>query len=170
MEIFSALYNRRSIRRYKNKTIEDELLNKIIEFGMYAPSAVNKQPWHFIIFNNNDPKNKKIIDVHPNSKMINSASKNILVCMDKELAHSPEYGYQDCSAAIQNILLAAHSIGLGTCWIGIFPREERITVLKEAFELPGNILPFGIVAVGYPDEEKSIPERFNPERIHYGKW
>jgi nitroreductase len=169
MKLFESLFNRRSIRNYTSEKIHNAELEKIIEAGMYAPSAVNKQPWHFVIFRDKSTINA-IIEVHPNSKMLNQASAGILICFDKKLEHDNGYGPIDCSAATQNMLLAAHELGFGTCWIGIYPREKRVSTLHNLFNLPEHVIPFAVVSVGYPNEVKQKPERFKKERIHFEKW
>lgn len=169
MELYEGLISRRSIRKYQPKDVEYEKLEKIIRAGMYAPSAVNKQPWHFIIFKNQETKNK-IAEIHPNGSMIKEASSGILICFDENLQHDQGYGPIDCAAATQNMLLAAHSLGLGAVWIGIYPRQNRIDAMKEIFNLPDNIHAFSIVAVGYPAENKETPDRYKKERIHFEKW
>jgi nitroreductase len=169
MDVIEAILTRRSIRKYTGQTVTDEQLEILLKAAMYAPSAVNKQPWHFIIFRNKSVA-KKIAEFHPNSYMLKKASLGILVCFDEKLQHDYGYGELDCSAATQNILLAAHGIGLGAVWIGIIPRENRVTSVKKVFDLPVNIIPFALVAVGYPNEIKSSPERYKKDRIHYEKW
>ena len=169
MELYDAILNRRSIRRYTNEKVSIETLEKIIEYGMFAPSAVNKQPWHFIVFKNINTINQ-IIEVHPNAEMLKQASAGILICFDKNLQHDEGYGPIDCSAAMQNMLLAAHGFGLGACWIGIYPRKNRIIALHKVFELPEHVIPFAVISVGYPNEEKIKPKRFKKERIHQEKW
>jgi nitroreductase len=169
MELFEAIFNRRSIRKYTPKSIPDETIEKIIEAGMYAPSAVNKQPWHFIVF-----RNKVIIDniiaIHPNSSMLKYADAGILICYDKLLQHDEGYGAVDCSAATQNMLLAAHGLGLGSCWVGIYPRQSRIEGLHNFFSLPEHVVPFAVISLGYTNEVKARPQRFIKNRIHYEKW
>lgn len=169
MEVYEALLSRRSIRRYSDRKIEKKIVDKIIYAGMHAPSAVNKQPWHFIIFEDKETC-RKVTEVHKSSTMLLSSAINILVCYDETLQHDEGYGLLDCSAATQNILLAAHGMGIGSCWIGIYPRENRMAALEQLFKLPKHIKPFSIISLGYPDEEKAIPERFKPERIHREKW
>lgn len=169
MDIFEALVTRRSIRKYKNKPVSDIDLKKIISCGMHAPSAVNKQPWHFIIFRD-QRITEKLIQVHPNANMLLGANAGILVCYDTQLQHDEGFGPIDCSAATQNILLAAHGLNLGACWIGIYPRQERMNTLQEAFNLPEHVIPFSVISVGYPDEVKRQPERFNKDRIHFEGW
>jgi len=169
MDVLEAIYTRRSIRRYSDMKIDNETVNKILKAAMYAPSAVNKQPWHFIIFQDRETCDA-IMNIHKSSEMLAEAQKAIVVCYDENLQHDEGYGVIDCSAATQNILLAAHALGLGACWIGICPRQNRIQSLKQVFNLPENIIPFSVVALGYSAEEKRQPERFRQERIHYEKW
>ena len=163
------ILTRRSIRKYKDDPIEEEMLNEILKAAQYAPSAVNKQPWHFIVI---DEKAifQKIMEIHPNSRMLSTANKAILVCGDEKLQHGEGYWIADCGAATQNILLAAHSMGLGSCWIGVYPREQRMKDIASLFELPGHVKPFAIVSLGYPDEQKTLPERFDKTRIFNNKW
>ena len=169
MDVFEAIFTRRSIRRYSEKEIKSETVDKIIQAGMYAPSAVNKQPWHFIVFDNPDTK-KEIMEIHRSSLMLADAKKAILVCFDENLQHDNGYGLLDCSAATQNMLLAAHALGLGSCWVGIYPRQARMEGLKKIFRLPENIIPFAVISLGYPAESKETPDRIKPERIHFESW
>lgn len=169
MELFETIYTRRSIRRYSQKKIENNLVDKIIYAGMYAPSAVNKQPWHFIVFENTETR-KDIIRIHPNASMLLEADKGILVCYDEHLQHDEGYGAVDCSAAVQNMLLAAHDLELGACWIGVYPRRERIHQLKKIFILPDHIVPFALISLGYPAEIKTSPDRIKPDRIRKEHW
>jgi nitroreductase len=170
MNGIDIILSRRSIRKYKKGIeVSDNQLQEILKAAMYAPSAVNKQPWHFIVFTETEKINA-IVELHPGSAMMQSASKNILVCWDETLEHDKGYGILDCSAAVQNMLLAAHSMNLGACWIGIHPREKRMEEVARLFNLPEHIKPLAIVSLGYSDEEKRIPERFKPERIHFEKW
>lgn len=167
--ILENILTRRSIRKYKKEDIPKKDIEVVLKAGMYAPSAVNKQPWHFIV-SGDKQLFEEIISVHPNAFMLRGANKAIVVCGDLNLVHAEGYLTLDCSAAIQNILLAAHSMGIGACWIGIHPRKERVEKLKQLFDLPKHIYPVAMIAMGYPDENKHVPERFKPERIHYEKW
>lgn len=169
MELYDAILTRRSIRRYSETAIREETVDKILRAGMYAPSAVNKQPWHFIVFS--DPERiEQIIAVHPNAGMLRQAPLGILVCFDEKLQHDDGYGIVDCAAATQNMLLAAHDLGLGACWIGIFPRKQRMETLHSLFQLPPHVQAFAIVSLGEPAESKKQPERYLPERIHRETW
>lgn len=141
----------------------------MLKAAMYAPSAVNKQPWHFIVFRDQHTI-QQIVDVHPNASMLLRAGLGILVCWDENQQHDKGYGPLDCSAATQNMLLAAYAQGLGAVWIGIYPRQQRMEAVHKAFHLPDHIKGFSIVAVGYPAEEKPAPDRFNRSKIHQEKW
>lgn len=169
MEIFDALFNRRSIRKYTRQEIDKESIIKIIEAGMYAPSAANKQPWHFIVFKEQSTI-QSIIDVHPNAAMLKGAAAGILVCFDEKLQHDDGYGVIDCSAATQNMLLAAHGMGIGACWVGIYPRNNRVETLGKLFKLPEHVVPFSVISLGYPGSTPNKPERLKPERINYESW
>lgn len=169
MDVFEAIFNRRSIRKYTSDTVSDEQLEKIIEAGMYAPSAVNTKPWHFIIFRNKRTI-ESIIEVHQHAHMLKDASAGILICYDTQLQHDEGYGPVDCSAATQTMLLAAHALGLGACWVGVYPRQNRIDALHKLFELPEHVVPFAVISVGFPAEERRRPERFLKDRIRKESW
>jgi nitroreductase len=164
MDLFEGILKRRSIRKYKEKEIEEEILKKIIEAGMYAPSSSNKRPWFFILIKNKEIL-KKIADFHPYGKMLYQAPCAILVCGNKNLQNLEGYLALDCAAATQNILLSALSFGIGSCWIAVYPREERINFIKNLLNLEKNLLPISLVSLGYPAEEKEKPERFEEEKL-----
>ena len=101
-----------------------------------------------------------------------AASLCLTVCADLEAAHDQQLSYalQDCSAATENVLLAVHALGLGACWLGIHPREDKIRNVKEILGLPTQVMPMACISIGYPGEEKSSRTRFNPEYVHWEKW
>lgn len=169
MNTLEGIFTRRSIRKYTDKEITSDQVEMIIKAGMYAPSASNQQPWHFIVINDRKILNK-IAEVHPYAKMLTQAQLAILVCGDENLELSKGYWVVDCSASTQNMLLAVHELGLGAVWLGIHPREERKNEIRKIFNLPVNIQPMSLISIGYPAEEKEMPERFKPERIHYNAW
>lgn len=136
---------------------------------MYAPSARNCQPWHFIVLNQLAVF-KQIMEFHPYASPLKEASHAILICGDEKLHNDDGYYVVDCGAATQNILLSAHALGIGSCWIGVHPRTERVNEFKELLHLPEHIQPFALVSLGYPHEEKKHPERFKPERVHTNRW
>jgi nitroreductase len=169
MELFDTILTRRSIRKYTSQKIKPDLVDKIIKAGMYAPSAVNKQPWHFIVFEDRKTM-QEIMNVHQSSAMLAEAQTAILVCYDEHMQHDEGYGAVDCSNATQNMLLAAHALGLGACWVGIYPRLKRMEALHSIFGLPQHVKAFAVIALGYPAEKKNMAERFKPERVRFEKW
>ncbi len=169
MDVLEAIFTRRSIRKYVDIDISKEIVDKLIEAAMYAPSARNLQPWHFVVVNNKETL-LGLSKAHPYGSMLKTAKLAILVCGDIEIEKMEDYIVQDCSASTQNILLAAHALGLGAVWLGVHPREQRINNISKVLELPQNIIPVSLISIGYPAEEKQKPRRVIPERIHFNKW
>lgn len=165
-----AILKRRSIRKYTNQPVPEEVVIQLLEAAMAAPSAGNEQPWQFIVITEREILDK-IPSIHPYSHMIKEAPLAILVCADMTLnKYDVDYWIQDCSAATQNILLAAAANGLGTVWLGVYPRKERVEGLSKLFSLPEHIIPFSLIPVGYPGEEKPAISRYKEDRVHYNKW
>jgi nitroreductase len=169
METFRAITTRRSIRKFTSQEVPEELVDKILRAAMQAPSARNYQPWQFVVVDDRKTLDK-IPLVHPYAEMVYQATLAILVCGDLNLEQSVEYCAINCSAATQNILLAAHDLGLGAVWLGVFPREKRIRGLKKILNIPEDIVPISLVACGYPAEKIGFEDRFKKERIHHNKW
>jgi len=170
MELYEGLLTRRSVRKYTGEKIEEESILEIVKAGMYAPSANNRRPWHFIIIDDREIL-RKITEVHPYAAMLSQASHAIAVCGDDTLQNGVDYYKLDCSAATQNILLAAHSMGYGAVWLAVEPREERIKPISVILELPSHIHPVSLVSIGVRvDSSVSIPERFEPSKIRMNKW
>lgn len=161
------LLDRRSVRRYKTDAIPAAVLDEIIRTAMFAPSANNRQPWHFLLVDDR-PALNRIMELHPYASMLRQAPAAVVVCGDLDI--SADYWMVDCSAATMNLLLAAKARGIGSCWCGIYPREERMNAFSEAFSIPDGIRPFALVALGYADEEKPRPDRFKPDRVHHNHW
>ena len=169
MDILEGILTRRSIRKYTDEVIPQSKIEELVKYGMYAPSARNCQPWHYVLMNDREMF-LKVEEFHPHARMLKHAQWGIVVCGDVESAHTPEYMPVDCAAATQNILLAAHAMGYGAVWLGIYPRPDRITALNELLGLPPHIQAFSLISVGCPAQEIPQPERFKPERIHINKW
>jgi nitroreductase len=169
METLEAIKTRRSIRKFTSKKISDDILRKIIEAGMYAPSARDTQSWHFIVIDERRILNE-LPHLHPYAEMMYEAQHAILICGDLNLENLVEYNGVNCSAATQNMMLAAHDLGVGSVWLGIYPRTERMEPLTKLFELPEHIVPMMLIALGYPNESPKTPERFKQERIHTNRW
>ena len=169
MEQMKLFFDRRSIRRFTHQRIESEIIEQLLKAAMYAPSAVNRQPWHFIVVESREVMDR-IMEMHPNAGMLRSASHAIVVCGDETLQHDDGYWVVDCGAATQNLLLAAHVLSLGACWVGLHPREGRKASVSAMMELPGNVKPFALVALGYPAERKPRPDRFHPGKVKLDHW
>ncbi|MGD9950154.1 MAG: nitroreductase family protein [Desulfobulbus sp.] len=169
MELFEALHTRRSIRKYLEREIPDEIVEKILAAAMMAPSAGDERPWQFILVTD-DEKKKRIKAAHPYAGMIQTAPLAILICGDLAKEKYEGFWPQDCSAAMQNLLLAAHATGLGAVWTGIYPLEDRTEKFKEIFNLPEHIIPFGLAVMGWPDQHPKTQDRFDPKRIHVNTW
>ena len=169
MNTLEAIISRRSIRKFEEKPVPQEMVDELLKSAMYAPSAKNYRTWHFLVINERT-KLDELSDLHPSAKMLKTATLAILVCGDRNLDPMDGYLAINTSAATQNILLAAHEMGLGSVWIGVFPREERIEEMVRYFNFPENILPVNLIAIGWPGEERPVPERFEPQKIHYNAW
>lgn len=169
MDAMDAIFTRRSIRKYEDREVPAELETELLKAAMNAPSAGNEQPWHFIVI-----RDRKLMDAipkfHPYSGALKTAPMAVLVCGDTELERYTGYWVQDCSAATENLLLAAHALGLGAVWLGVHPDSERVEGMRKLFGVPVHVVPFALVAVGWPAEEKSRQDRYNSTRVHYEKW
>ncbi|MFH1639911.1 MAG: nitroreductase family protein [Chloroflexota bacterium] len=163
-----AILTRRSIRKYTGAPVPESLVQELLHAAMSAPSARNEQPWHFLVVTDH-----KILDeipkFHPYSKMLLEAPVAIVVAGDTAPL-SDAYWIQDCSAATENILIAARARGLGAVWLGVYPGETRYKEVQKLLGMPEKVIPLGIIAIGYPAEEKPPGNRFNAERVHQNKW
>ena len=169
MQTFDAIMTRRSIRQYTDADVTEEQLEQLLRAGMAAPSAHNYQPWQFITVRDRK-KLGEIATGHPYAKMANHAPLGILVCGDLQLSDCLGFVVEDLSAATQNILLAAHDMGLGAVWCGIYPHDDLLQMFVEMFDLPEHILPASFIALGHPAEEKAPANRYKTERIHQEKY
>ena len=164
-----AILTRRSIRKYKPQAVPDEIITELLTAAMSAPSAGNEQPWEFVVIND-----RKLLDripeFHPYATMLKEAPVAILVCGDLKREKHKGYWVQDCSAATENILIAVNEKKLGAVWLGIYPREERVAGLRKLLGIPENIVPFSLIAIGYPAEVKEPADRFDPVRVHQNRW
>ena len=165
------VFARRSIRHYQERDIPRSLIRDILEAAMAAPSAVCKDPWHFIVLRDKSTL-ASVAECLPNGKMFATGPVGLVVCGDLQQAHDGELSYllQDCSAAIQNALLAASALGLGACWLGVCPRVDRITHIRRLFALPDHILPVACIALGWPEEEKAPRTRYRDAAVHPDQW
>lgn len=167
MDALDVIFTRRSIRQYTDEPVREEQVKILLEAGMNAPSANNRQPWHFIVVDERQKLNA-IMEVHPYSKMLAQAPLAIVVCADT--ARSERYWQQDCAAATQNILLASRALDLGSVWLGVYPKEVRTKGIARVFDLPKHIRPLCVIAVGHPAEEAGRVQRYDSLKVHRNQW
>jgi nitroreductase len=167
-----TIMSRISIRQYKDQPVEKEKIEAMLRAGMAAPTAVNKQPWHFIVVNDKAKLNE-LAAANPRAGMLKSAPLAIVVCGDMTKAMQGKgqaYWIQDCSAATENILLAAHAQGLGAVWTGVYPMEDRIQPLSKTLKLPETVIPLCTIVIGYPAEQPKPKDKWKPENISYNEY
>lgn len=169
MDMIEGILTRRSIRDYTEAPVDDDVLKVLLDCAMHAPSAKNEQPWQFMVIKD-AAKRKELSETTPYTHMAAKASVVIVVCGDMAEDKAGGFWVQDCSAAIQNLLLAAHAKGLGAVWCGIYPKEDRAAFLREKLGLPAGIIPLGMVCIGHPAKEAKPADRFLSDRVHYEKW
>lgn len=169
MDAMTAILTRRSVRQFTKRLVPDDVIQNILKAATSAPSAGNQQPWHFIVITERSILDQ-IPNVHPYSKMLKQAPVAILTCGAMALEKHKGFWVQDCSAATQNILLAARALGLGAVWLGVYPREDRVIGLRQLLGIPENVIPLALVAIGYTDVSQEAVDRFEVERIHRNKW
>lgn len=165
------IFGRRSIRIYSPGEISEQLVTKLLEAAMAAPSAMTKDPWRFIVAR--QPATlARLAEALPGGKMLTTATLAIVVCGDLETAFERQLSFmlQDCSAAIENLLLAAHALGLGACWVGIHPSEKAGREVKALLKLPTAVVPIAAIALGHPGEDARPRTRFNRSYVHSEKW
>lgn len=169
MNVIEAILTRRSIRKFTGEPVSEQDLETVLRAGCQAPSAHNFQPWEFIIIKDKN-KFEKIAELHKYAKMLPQAEVCIIVCGDSNKQPKTGFLVEDCSASIQNILLAAHGIGLGAVWCGLYPVEEYTSAIKELCLLPDNIIPVGMIVLGHKGEDRKQEDRFKLEKLHYENW
>ena len=170
-EAANIFRSRRSIRKYTAEKIPSDTINEILRDAMSGPSAMRLDPWEFIVIDDE----KILADIAqymPHGTFLKDASHGIIVCGDIDRAHinSISYLLQDVSAAVENLLLSAEAHDIGTCWLGVHPREERMEAVAKYFNLPSNIIPVAAVAMGFKAEDKEPQSRFDINKIHYNKF
>lgn len=165
------IFTRRSVRKFKNTKIEDEKITQLLRAGMQAPSAVNQQPWEFIVVTDKE-KLKQISEFSEHARPLYEGTAGIIVLGNTERMVVPAMWEQDLGAVVENILLEAVSLGLGAVWLGTAPVEKRMKFLSNYFNLKQNIKPYAVIALGYPKNENDnkFEDRFDEARIHYEEY
>ena len=167
--VLDAITSRRSVRKYTDRPIDDGLVTDLLRAAMAAPSAGNQQPWEFIVV-----RERALLESigrsQPYAGMAGHAQLAIIICGDTGREKFPGFWAQDCAAATQNLLLAAHASGIGAVWLGYYPMEERVEAIKALFGLPEGLVPFAIVPLGYPAESPRAVDRYDSARVHHDSW
>jgi nitroreductase len=167
----SFIFGRRSIRVYSPGEIDNDTITRLLEAAMAAPSAMTKDPWRFVVVREYQALSKLAATL-AGGKMLATASLGIAVCGDTDTVFDRQLSFllQDCSAAIENLLLATHALGLGACWVGVHPIEEAIHGVRQLLSLPTTIVPIAVIALGHPGEQPEPRTRFNADYVHFEKW
>lgn len=173
MDTIQAIMTRVSTRQFSDELISDTTLRTILEAGMAGPSAVNARPWQFIVVQDKDMLNR-MADVNGRAaEPLRRAALGVLLCGDLSRAfeRAPDYWVVDGTIACQNMILAAHAMGVGSVWLGTWPQEEKVQGQAKLFSLPEHIVPHSIVAFGYPAGEVKVqPDRYEEDLVHMEKW
>jgi nitroreductase len=171
----SAIFERRSVRHFLPQPVEREKIERILRAGFEAPSAHNHRPWEFLVITGREDL-EAVAGMSPWAKMTAEAAAAIVPCVNLDLA-GPEdpdaagpWWVQDLSPATENILLQITDEGLGGVWLGWYPAMDRVKTLAARFGIPGHVLPFSIVVLGYPSRTPGKRDRFDPEKVHYEAW
>jgi nitroreductase len=170
-ERLQFIFARRSIRAYTPQPVSEETVTSLLQAAMAAPSAMAKDPWRFVVIR--QPANLRALAAAlPHGQMLRDAAVGIFVCGDLEVAHDGQLSYllQDCSAAIENLLVAAAALGLGACWLGVHPRQNRIEAISQLLGLPPSVLPVAGIAIGHPAEIKEARTRYSQSHVHHERW
>jgi nitroreductase len=166
-DLIQTIFARRSIRKFTSEPVSEESIQTLLEAAMAAPSASNRKPWQFIVITERETLDA-LAESHRHGKMLFDAPLSIAVCGD--LTEMERFWVQDCSAATENLLLAATALGLGAVWLGVHPREERVRAVRQILSLPDHITPLNLIAIGHPAEDKEARTQFDRARVHREKW
>ena len=171
-QAYMSLLSRVSVRRHADTAVTPDQVSAILHAAMSAPTAVNKQPWEFIVVDKPELLGQ-LAAALPYAKMAAHAPVAFIVCGDKNRFLGNIDGTlweQDLSAASENILLAAHAIGLGGVWTCLYPHDERMEPVRQILNIPDNMIPFNLIPVGYPDKDHAPMDKWHPERVHQNRF
>ncbi|MEN6319484.1 MAG: nitroreductase family protein [Syntrophaceae bacterium] len=170
-DAITVIHSRKSVRNFTGQEVKRDLLDKIVRAGMAAPSAVNMQPWSFVVVTNRQTLDM-LNDGLPYAKMLGKAGAAIIICAIPEKAYegSKELAVIDSSLAGENILLAAEALGLGAVWTAAYPYEDRMNVVRNVLGIPGNIIPLNVIPIGYPAGTDRPKSKYKSANVHWEKW
>ncbi|MBR3628226.1 MAG: nitroreductase family protein [Elusimicrobia bacterium] len=161
------ILNRKSVRKYSDKKVEQAKIDTILKCAMAAPSAMNKQPWEILVVTDKE-KLEKIAEICPNASYAKSSQVTIIVCGDKTV--SDKFWEQDCCAVTENILLAAEALDLGSVWCAVYPFDEKVNAVKSLFGLPENVIPLNVIPMGYPFAKEEPKQKYDVKKVHNNNW
>ncbi len=166
-EVINSIMTRTSVRSYTSKPVEPEKIETMLRAAMAAPTGMNRQPWEFVVVTNREALDK-IPSIIKGARSAAKAQLAIVILGEPKKSHN---WLLDCSAATENLLLAAHSMGLGAVWCGAYPdnAEGRVGQLRELLSFSAELEPLNVIVIGYPDKEPTIKDKWKPEKIHYVK-
>ena len=167
----NVIYTRRSVRSFTGEKISRKDLLKILRAGMSAPSAVNIQPWAFIVVTERETLDQ-LCEKLPYAKMLDKSGAAIIVCgiPDKDKVYAKDYWVMDCSAATENILLAAHALGFGAVWTAVYVDKERIDTVRKILDIPDDIIPLNVIPIGIQKKKGTAIDKYNADNIHWERW
>lgn len=170
-QAYENILTRVSVRRYTTQPVSDQIISAILHAAMSAPSGVNKQPWEFIVVDDKELL-AQLAEALPYAKMAAHAPVAIVVCGNKDRTLPGEdkvLWEQDCSAASENILLAAHALGLGGVWTCLYPHADRMDATKRILNIGDRLIPFNLIPIGYPEQPHEPMNKWNPARVHHNR-
>ncbi len=170
-DALSAIHSRKSVRHFTGQDVSKEALDKILRAGMAAPTAVNKQPWSFVVVTARKGLDG-LKEGLPYAKMLGKAGAAIVVCAVPEKAHDQkvEFAVIDSTCAGENILIAAEALGLGAVWTAAYPYKDRMDFVRKTLNIPDNVIPLNVIPIGHPTGEDKPKDKFKPENNHWEKW
>lgn len=168
-DTLTVIHRRKSVRKYLDKPVSREQLTVLMKAGMAAPTAADKRSWAFVAVTERAVLDS-LAESSPSGKMLRQAAAAIVVCGDTRRALNSNVWTQDCSAASQNILLAAEAIGLGAVWIGIYPEYFKYNHVRRTLGIPMEVIPLNIISIGWPTGAEKPKQKFDPENIHWNMW
>ncbi len=165
------LFARRSIRSFTPEPVDPNQVETLLKAAMAAPSAVNRKPWHFIVVTDARVRTA-LAQAHPHAAAVTQSPLALVPCGDPSLSifDWPEYWVQDLAAATENILLAATGLGLGSVWCGVHPVTERVEAIRRILGVPEGVIPFALIAIGHPAEQKEPRTQYDAQRVHRERW
>lgn len=168
-ELLDLIMTRASVRHYTDQPVEKEKVDLLLRAGMASPTGRNLQPWAFVVVDDSE----LIAEIAEESSILGRAPLGIVVCGDmSKQPDDPEHHYwiMDCSAATENILLAAHALDLGAVWLTLYPMERKLEKFREFLSLPDHLVPLSLISIGYPTGPAEVKDKWNPDNVFYNSW